>query len=376
MAKVTHNPLQDLAAKLGPAFAGVAEAHDQEGRFVTDNYRTLKEHRVFSAGVPAELGGGGASHGQICEFLRELAHHCPSTALAVSMHQHLIAAAVYRHLHGQPAAPLLRKVVEGELVLVSTGAGDWIDSHGRAEKVEGGYRVSATKRFGSGSPAGDLLMTSAPCEGADGTSEVLHFPVSLRAEGVSLKDDWDTLGMRATGSQSVELDRVFVPEQAVALRRPQGQWHPSWSVVITVAPPIFMAPYVGLAEAAAEKARAQARTRGLAAEPQLPLLLGELENELTRAQLAWRDSVALARDYDFEPRLETANAMLVRKTLIAQAAVATVEKAVEIAGGAAYFRRLGFERMLRDVHAAPFHPLPEKKQQLFTGRIALGLPPV
>jgi hypothetical protein len=72
--------------------------------------------------------------------LRELAQFCPSTALALSMHQHLLAAAVWRHLHGQPAEALLRKIAEAELVLVSTGAGDWLESNGKAERIDGGYR--------------------------------------------------------------------------------------------------------------------------------------------------------------------------------------------------------------------------------------------
>ena len=87
-------------------------------------------------------------------MLREIAHHCGSTALALSMHTHLVAAAVWRHNHGQPAEALAAKGRRGELVLVSTGAGDWVDSVGNAERAPGGYRVSAVKRFASGSPAG------------------------------------------------------------------------------------------------------------------------------------------------------------------------------------------------------------------------------
>ena len=53
-----------------------------------------------------------------------------------------------------------------------------------------------------------------------------------------------------------------------------------------------------------------------------------------------------------------------------------MEKAVETAGGAGFYTKLGLERRLRDVHGVQFHPLPEKRQQLFTGRLALGLEPI
>src|SRR5688572_4713154 len=110
----------DVARQLGASFAERAAAHDADGRFVAENYAALKQHKLFSAVVPAELGGGGASHGELCQFLRELAHACGSTALALSMHMHLAAAAVWRYRHGQPGEALLRKIAQAELVLVST----------------------------------------------------------------------------------------------------------------------------------------------------------------------------------------------------------------------------------------------------------------
>jgi acyl-CoA dehydrogenase len=83
--------------------------------------------------------------------------------------------------------------------------------------------------------------------------------------------------------------------------------------------------------------------------------------------------VESAANYDFAPTEQTANAILMRKTIAAQATMQAVEKALEVAGGAGFFRSLGLERLLRDVHGAQFHPLPEKGQLLFTGQLVLGL---
>ena len=363
----------ELAHKLGPRFAERAAEHDVTGRFVSDNYALLREHRAMSAGVPSELGGGGASYPELCEMLRVIGRHCGSTALALSMHTHLTAAAVWRHKHGQPAEALLRKITASELVLVSTGAGDWIDSTGRAERVQGGYRVSGRKRFGSGSPAGDLMLTSAPFLDPEHGAQVLHFPVSIKAEGVRVCDDWDTLGMRATGSNSIELDNVFVPEESVSVRRAAGVWHPSFNVVMIIALPIVMGAYLGVAEQAAELARATAKNRGLDAVGMQ--VLGELENALAVAQMAFREMVENANDYDFAPVVERANRTAIRKTIMSNAVITTAEKAIELVGGGALFRSLPFERLLRDVQGAPFHPLPEKKQLQFTARVILGLDP-
>jgi acyl-CoA dehydrogenase len=80
--------------------------------------------------------------------------------------------------------------------------------------------VRARKVFSSGSPAGDLLMTCAVYEDPVGGPTVLHFPVPLKADGVTILDTWHTLGMRGTGSNDVEFDGVFVPEKAVGVRAP------------------------------------------------------------------------------------------------------------------------------------------------------------
>ena len=369
----THRFL-DIARRLGPSFARGAAAHDAAGSFVSENYAQLKESRVLSAGVPAELGGGGATHAELCDMLRELARHCGSTALALSMHTHLVAANVWRHRHGQPAEALLRKVAASELVLVSTGAGDWVDSVGRAERVPGGYKVTARKRFASGSPVGDLIITTAPFDDPERGAEVLNFGVSLRAEGVRVHDDWDTLGMRGTGSHTVELDGVFVPEETISLRRARGRWHPSWNVVMSVALPIYMSAYVGIAERAGELAREAAR--GRAPDPILLQSLGELENQLAIARMGLREMIENANGYDFEPVVERANTALIHKTITANAVLASVDKALEVVGGGGLFRRNELERLLRDIKGVSFHPLPEKKQLDFTGRVALGLDPI
>jgi len=374
---MTNTPVSPFVAAvrdLGPAFADRAPANDQSGTFASDNYRDLKAKKLFSAGVPKDLGGGGATHAELCEMLRELAYYCPSTALALSMHTHLVAAAVWRHGHGQPAGPLLSKVAEAERVLVSTGSTDWLDSNGTAERVEGGFRVNAQKRFASGCPGGDIALTSAPYDDPTEGALVLHFPVPMKAEGVRVNSDWDTLGMRATGSNTITLENVFVPDAAIGAKRPRGGWHPSISVVCLVALPIVLSAYVGLAETAVRLAKEGARKRP--GDAHLPYLLGEMENALVTAQMAHRETIGLANNYYFAPTLEGANATLIRKTIAAEAIKRCVSKAVEASGGGAFYRKHPIEKLWRDAQAVQFHPMPEKKQLLFTGRIAMGLPPV
>lgn len=366
--------LEALVPLIGPGFAEAAAANDAADRFAAENFEVLKEHGVFSALVPAELGGGGVRHSALCAFLRQLAHYCPSTALALSMHQHLVAAALYHHRNGRPGRKLLERVATDETHLISTGANDWMESNGTMARAEGGFRVSARKPFGSGSPRGGVLVTSAPFEDPAEGWQVLHFAVPFSAPGLSLGDDWQTLGMRASGSQTVVLEDVFAPEDAISLRRPRGRFHPAWNVILTVALPLIMSVYTGVAEAAATIGQDLASQRR--GDPTAPYLIGELINRLTQTQVAMDDMVRLARDLDFTMSLELTSAMLVRKTLVAEGALATAEKALEAAGGAGFYRRSGLERFLRDAHGGQFHPLPATRQHRFCGRVALGLDPI
>jgi alkylation response protein AidB-like acyl-CoA dehydrogenase len=359
---------------IGPRFAEGAAERDAGDIFVDAHYDVLKEHRVFSALVPTDLGGGGVRYSAMCTFLRKLAHHCSSTALALAMHQHLVAAAVYNHRNGRPGRKLLERVAAGETVLISTGANDWMESNGTVERADGGFLVTARKAFASGSPRGGVLVTSAPYEDPKEGWQVLHFPVPFSAKGVSLANDWQTLGMRATGSHTVILDKVLVPEDAVVMRRPRGKFHPAWNVILTCAMPLIMSVYAGVAEAAAGIGQNLAAKRK--DDPTVPYLLGELANKLATVQLAVDDMVRLNNDFEFTMSLDVSNAILVRKTIAAEGVLATVEKALEAAGGAGFYRKSGLERLLRDAHGAQFHPLPSKRQQRFTGRVALGLDPI
>ncbi len=360
----------EIARDLGGEFAGRAGACDEDDAFVSANYAALKERRVFSAAIPEELGGGGASHREVADMLRTVAQYCGSTALALSMHQHLIAAAVWKYRRGQGGEAMLKNVAEKQLVLVSTGARDWLESNGSVTRTADGYRVSAEKRFASQSAVGDVLVTSAPFSDPERGWEVLHFPVPMKAEGVTVLNDWRTLGMRATGSHTVKLENVFVPDSSIVLRRPRGAYHPVWNVVLTVAMPLIMSVYVGIAEKAARLAIDRIRRRR-SANPRAHHLIGEMNNDLVAAEIQLNDMLRIANDYDFEPIDQNGHEILTRKTNVANAAIRAVTKAMEIVGGEGFYRGFGLERLFRDIQAARYHPLPESEQLSFSGEYLL-----
>ena len=157
-----------IAEKLGKDFAARAELADETDSFVADNYAALKTSGLVEAAVPAELGGGGANIHELAGMLRTLAHHCGSTALAFAMHTHLVTVPSWRWSHQKVAAvePLLKRVAAEKIFLSTSGGSDWVAGAGKAERVEGGYKITARKVFSSGAPAGSIFMTTAVLEEA------------------------------------------------------------------------------------------------------------------------------------------------------------------------------------------------------------------
>lgn len=360
-----------IAEKLALEFSARAGQYDSTDTFVKENYDSLKANKFFAAAVPKELGGGGMSYTEMCAIIRLFGRHCGSTALAFSMHQHLVAANVWKYKRQKGGESTLRRVARTQAVLVSTGAKDWLESNGELEKVQGGYLFNGIKHFASQSVVGAILVTSAPYLDPELGWQVLHFPVPFSADGLTVLDNWKTMGMRGTGSCSVKIENVFIREGSVAVKRDRGVYAPLWNVVLTVAMPYIMSAYVGIAERAAEIAIAETKKNDCD-KVQIPFMIGAMNNSLTNAQVVLDDMIRITNNYDFQPITENGNAILSRKTLVVDAVKKTVAKAMEIVGGQSYFRNSELERLFRDVQAAHFHPLPEKEQQLFSGEFLLN----
>ncbi len=364
--------LGEIADRLAEEFARNTADNDAEDRFVAANYERLRAEGLTAAAVPVELGGSGAGIAQITDMLRRLAHGCCSTALALSMHTHQVALPAWRwhHQHDMrpKLEPLLKRLAAERIVLVSSGGGDWINGSGKAEKVEGGYRITARKMFVSGAPAGALLMTSAVVD-EDGP-KVIHFPVPMNAEEVTILDTWHTLGMRATGSHDVMIDGLFVPDDKVMAKRPSGEWHPLFYMLANQAMPIINSVYVGVAERARDLAVGIATRRPVSARQILKA--GEMDTALTAARLALGHMVATSEANT--PGPEAVNAVMTGRRLVEENAIRTVEKALELAGGAGFYRKAELERLFRDIQACRYHPMQKEAQAEFAGAMALGQP--
>src|SRR5579871_3912838 len=222
---LSESPLnEDMLAR----FDTRAATYDRENRFFDQDFAELRAAKYLVMPLPTEFGGGGFSLAEVCREQRRLAYYAPATALAVNMHLYWIGVAADLRRRGDTSLEwILRDAAAGETFAAGHAeSGNDVPvlaSTTRAERVEGGYRFTGHKSFGSLGPA----WTRMGIHGMDTSDvdrpKVVHAFVRRETPGLSIERTWDgVLGMRATRSDDTILDAAFVPDKDVARVVPAG----------------------------------------------------------------------------------------------------------------------------------------------------------
>jgi acyl-CoA dehydrogenase len=368
------NRFVPLAADLASKFEQYAASHDRDGSFVDEAFAILRDAGYLTLAVPTELGGMGATIGQVAMAQAEMARFDASAALAVSMHLHITLFQSWRYRREMPGAEgLLRRVVDERIILVSTGGSDFTRPNGIATKVDGGYRLNGRKIFCSQVPVGDIFSTLFTYEDPEAGRQVLSVGVPVRSDGVEILDTWDTLGMRGTGSNDVQMSDVFVPDAAVSAVRPWGVLDPPLMIIAQNAMPVISGVYMGVAEGARDRAVAHVKGTPKAEDPLVQRLVGLIDYKTRVARWSLLGAIAEIGP-DPQPEMERVVTAFQAKRAIAQESVSACDLAMEIVGGAGYFRKLGIEQAVRDVRGVQFHPLTPELTLLHAGKVVLGVP--
>jgi acyl-CoA dehydrogenase len=340
---------------------------------VTEGFEALRDSGYLALAVPTELGGPGATISEVAMAQRELARHCASTALASVMHHHVVLFTAWRYRREMPGAEAtLRRVADDRIVLVSTGGADTTNPRGSAERVEGGFQVSGRKIFASQSPVGSVMSTMFPYDDPDEGRIVLNVAVPF-GDGVTVLDTWDALGMRGTGSHDVQIDGVFIPDEKVMARRPYGKIDGPLQVIFQHALLPIAGVYLGVAESARDHAVAAVSGTPRADDPSIQRQVGLMDTTLRT--MAWSLEGALAEvGDDPQPSMEAVAAAMAAKRAIAVGGVEVCDLALEVGGGAGFYRTSPLERAYRDIRAAKYHPFGPEETLVHAGRLRLGLP--
>jgi len=347
--------------RLAAAFAERAAAHDREGSFPFENFADLKEAGYLKLTVPKAFGGDEISLYEFVLLQERLAYGDGSTALAVGWH--LGQVMHFRETGKWPDAlfeELCRDVV-GSGAMINTFASEPASgspSRGgkpetEAEEVEGGWVLTGRKTFSTLSPILDRFVVTATSKRDGRIDEYLV----RRGDGVRVVETWDTLGMRATGSHDVVLERAFVPASARISRHGREAVDDGGGWLLHIP-----ACYLGIAFAARDFALRFARTyrpnsvAGPIAElATVQMSIGRMEAELRTAR---RVVYAAAERWDREKEMRPAMKpeLGLAKYVATNGAIAVVDLAMRIVGGSSLAKTSPLERYYRDVRAGLHNP--------------------
>ncbi|GAB3580336.1 acyl-CoA dehydrogenase family protein [Leifsonia lichenia] len=379
-----HIPL--LSDELLERIRSRAAGYDAENAFFADDFAELVDAGYLKALVPAGFGGGGLGLEQVAREQVRLAGAAPATALAVNMH--LVWTGVAKVLHDRGDASLdfvLREAGAGEVFAfgLSEAGNDLVlfgSTTDARPQPDGSYRFHGTKIFTSLSPAWTRLGTM----GIDTTSadapKIVYGFVERDGGGFTIREDWDTIGMRASQSNTTVLDGAVSPADRIVRRLDPGPNPDSLVFAIFANFEILLAAvYTGIGARALDLAVAAAHRRtslkndgrSYAADPDIRWRVADaaIAQDALLPQLD-----AIARDVDqladhgaqWFPKLV---GMKVRAT---ETARQVVDQAIRVSGGSTYFAGNELGRLYRDVLAGIFHPSDDESAHSTVANAWLG----
>jgi alkylation response protein AidB-like acyl-CoA dehydrogenase len=385
-----------IAEKLSPRLAARAHEHDRDGTYPFEAIDALKAAGYFAAPVPVELGGLGVSsaHDVVVASSR-LARGDASVAIGVNMHlvavlnmerRRQVAVATGAERRARGFASSLEQIARDGVVLAAAGSerGQDLTRPGTvATRTESGWRIDGHKIFCTMSPAATDLYVAVTYADDDGIERYAYAMVPTDAPGVVVHDDWDALGMRASGSNSITLEGVELPESGVRGGFRAGDPLPYMERNL-VAGLFHAAASLGIAESADAIAR-----RGLAgqingnARPRMQVAdnavdLAASRGVLSRAALLIDEHRAAnpASDGGAEELSALFAEAQAAKAFVGEAAARVVDRALALSGGAGYRGDSPLARAYRDVKAGSFmHPLGANRAYDYLAHVALGEQP-
>ena len=362
-------------------------------RYPFEAIDALKAAGYFAAPMPVELGGLGVSsaHDLVVASSR-LARGDASVAIGVNMHlvavlnmerrrQVAVAAGAERRARGFAAS--LAQIARDGVVLaaaISERGQDLTRPGTVATRTESGWRIDGRKMFCTMSPAATDLYVAVTYADGGGVERYAYAMVPTDAPGVVVNDDWDALGMRASGSNSISLEGVELPESGVRGGFRAGDPLPYIERNL-VAGLFHAAASLGIAESADAIAR-----RGIAgringdARPRMQVAENAIDLAASRGVLS-RAAMLIDEHRTANPASDgTADELgalfadaQAAKAFVNEAAARTVDRALALSGGAGYVSGSPLARAYRDVKAGSFmHPLGANRAYDYLGHVALG----
>jgi alkylation response protein AidB-like acyl-CoA dehydrogenase len=347
-----------------------AAGYDERNAFFTEDLTELTAAGYLRALVPTRHGGLGLSLRQVAREQQRLAAAAPATALAVNMHLVWTAVAKVLADRGDDSLAVLQQEAgAGEIFGfgVSEPGNDLVLFGSKTDaspQPDGGYRFTGTKIFTSLSPAWTRLGTMGLDSSDPDQPQIVWAFLDRDDPGIRQNDDWNTLGMRASQSQSTVLDGASArPERIVRRLAPGPNPDPLIFGIFATFEILLASVYTGIGTRALELAVAAAKRRtsmknggrSLAEDPDIRWRIADIAMAMDGM---YPQIDALAADVDAlaDHGARWFSLLAGLKHRATENAMRVVEQALRASGGSSYFAGNELGRLYRDVVAGLFHP--------------------
>jgi alkylation response protein AidB-like acyl-CoA dehydrogenase len=380
------NPI--LSDQLLHTFHERAPVYDRENRFFTEDFEDLRKTDYLKMAVPREFRGLGLNLAECCRETRRLASHAPATALAVNMHTYWCGVAAEVHRSGDSRCDwILEAASRGEIFAAGHAeSGNDLPillSTTKAEKVQGGYRFTGKKAFGSLTPVWTYLGLHGMDASDPKAPKVVHGFLERGAEGYRIEPTWDVLGMRATKSDDTILEGAFIPDSRIVRVVPPGAAGVDVFVLSIFAWGLlgFANVYYGLGRRVLEITVESLKTRkalavsgSMAHHPAMQWGIAEMAMELEAIEpliekIASDWSSGVDHGGNWPAKIVTA------KYKAVEGVWKVVDTALDLSGGFGMFKKSELERLFRDARAGRFHPANAALTHELVSKIVLGINP-
>ena len=376
--------LRDRCLEMAADFATRSAEHDRDASHPIENYDRLRNEGFLHLTIPKVWGGSGFDFLSHTIAYEALGRGCPSTALAFNMHASVVMPILESDEVTTEAKRRIADLVvhQGKMIggnFSETGHTSLLGERPlsvRARPVSGGYRITGRKMFASMIEAADYVLVLVYPEPATAPAAGMLALIPPQAEGRRVIANWDTLGMRATRSDSLILEDCFVPDEAVfyrsddirAFRNTGANWF--WGS--------YTAVYLGVAGVAYDELRKVVTARrpegyaqAIAWHPDVRRQIAELSVDLEAARLITYRSAWL-RDQQ-GPTPEATAAMFRAKYMVGVATSRVTRVALTIGGAHGIFKGSRLEQLFRDGALAEIQPPPSDFCLWNLGLYELGL---
>jgi alkylation response protein AidB-like acyl-CoA dehydrogenase len=364
-----------------------APGYDRENRFCQEDFDELKTAGYLNLTLPPEFGGLGYTLNQYTREARRLAQYAPATALCLNMHHYWVGTAADSWRAGDKSVRfILEDAGAGEVFAAghaeSGNETSIVMSITKAEKVAGGYKFTGRKSFGSLTPVWTRFGLHGMDTSDPANPKVVHGFLARGASGVTIKDTWDVMSMRATRSDDTVLDGAFVPDDHIVRVVPAGLAGADFFVLSIFAWALmgFGNIYYGLAQRLLELTVDHVKskgslglTRSMAHHPyvqhgvaEIVMGLQSIGAQLETVTSDWSNGVQHA---DWPIRI------VATKYNAVETAWKIADRALEVSGGFGMFKKSEMERLFRDARAGRFHPANSSLAHELIGKLALGVNP-